>query len=636
MQTIKPMSPDKHTVVCAFIEDLVCFGYPEKDIVKDILYINARSKSEHGFHEKTLPRLGKHLEACLQEGQYFPLEGFRRKPGSVLPSFLYNLHRRIFADDGILVDVGDEAALAIKLIRQLAYILYKMEAIPTESQMDEAIEGFLKTEVVLDKVSYGPEVYGYLDLASHITRDVMQGFSWRDIAPRPGPGATADKVKRQHRYQFKIFYPPIHAVYDYRFYGTDDLTSAPKTMRVLKKHLPLESEGICELLGVPKDSRGPRLICEMPHDYMLFQNGIADEMRAHIEASPITGGQVNFELQSINAELALTSSISGQWVTLDMKEASDNILRDVVADQYQLLPELWTAMDAVSPSLVRFMYKGSERIVRVKKFAPMGSSLCFPVMSLLHYALAVSAIHLDAGIPLEDAYKLVFVYGDDIICRPEHAEILFDVFPKFGMIFNRQKSFTKGFFRESCGCDAFNGVDVTPVKIKKWFDGSPEALASAIEVTEALNAYPRLSKYLKAETERIWGKLPTVHYGCGALGWHSATPSAIGLKGGRKTIRGEILDFQAFWIKARELSTKSVSLDGFVALSRMKMLRSPLNCTSVGLRDAVTVKWRWFPIYENLKPLSKVTVSPKRGNDERREFFARREYVRWLRRMTNP
>jgi hypothetical protein len=110
------------------------------------------------------------------------------------------------------------------------------------------------------------------------------------------------------------------------------------------------------------------------------------------------------------------------------------------------------------------------RILRLHKFAPMGSAVCFPIEALSFWALAVSCLMAKyPGRSMREIAKTVWVYGDDIITyRKDYPEIM-QLMEKVGLLFNRSKCCTHGFFRESCGMDAYKGVQVTPVRItKRW------------------------------------------------------------------------------------------------------------------------------------------------------------------------
>lgn len=104
----------------------------------------------------------------------------------------------------------------------------------------------------------------------------------------------------------------------------------------------------------------------------------------------------------------------------------------------------------------------------------MGSGLCFPTLALVVWAL------LTVGAPDADTREGILVYGDDVIVPSGYAANAMRILELFGLRVNRDKSFTSGLFRESCGVDAFNGHDVTPVKLHTvWSSNrSPEVLAS--------------------------------------------------------------------------------------------------------------------------------------------------------------
>jgi hypothetical protein len=99
----------------------------------------------------------------------------------------------------------------------------------------------------------------------------------------------------------------------------------------------------------------------------------------------------------------------------------------------------------------------------------MGSALCFPVESIVFWALAVATCYEylnSGGYDAGDPRKEIYTFGDDIIVPQEYASVVMDQLERFWLIFNKEKSFVRGPFRESCGCDAFLGTDVTPIKIK--------------------------------------------------------------------------------------------------------------------------------------------------------------------------
>jgi len=68
---------------------------------------------------------------------------------------------------------------------------------------------------------------------------------------------------------------------------------------------------------------------------------------------------------------------------------------------------------------------------------------------------------------------VVSVYGDDIILNSNCVHDLIDLFNYCGFEINRDKSFFKGSFFESCGKHYFNGCDVTPIFQREVIDSVP-------------------------------------------------------------------------------------------------------------------------------------------------------------------
>jgi hypothetical protein len=80
------------------------------------------------------------------------------------------------------------------------------------------------------------------------------------------------------------------------------------------------------------------------------------------------------------------------------------------------------------------------------------------------------------------------VFGDDIIIATRAVGDLYYLLSELGLMVNKGKSFYQGPFREACGMDAMNGVDVTPAKITQLYQPSnPETLVSVIECSNNLH-----------------------------------------------------------------------------------------------------------------------------------------------------
>lgn len=205
-----------------------------------------------------------------------------------------------------------------------------------------------------------------------------------------------------------------------------------------------------ELMFVPKNAKTHRSIIVEPSMNSFAQKAYG----SHIKSRLLTAG-VNLFDQSINRRRARIGSIDGSLMTIDLSSASDTISRELVAD---LLPLDWyLALTRCRTShIVYSKNKGDPIEFNLEKFSSMGNGFTFELESLIFYALTWACCH-EVGINPD-----VSVFGDDIICPPEVFDKLKEVFDFCGFSVNTEKSFRSGPFRESCGADFYNGVNVRP------------------------------------------------------------------------------------------------------------------------------------------------------------------------------
>jgi hypothetical protein len=159
-------------------------------------------------------------------------------------------------------------------------------------------------------------------------------------------------------------------------------------------------------------------------------------------------------------------------------------------------------------------------------FAPMGSGICFPIMSLYHYAL-MRAILRCSRVPSDrDAAKDLYVYGDDLIVPSSCVYTLYQCMPTFGCVFNTEKSFVHSHFRESCGVHAYAGLDITPTFIKHVITNSTKQTDStcllsliAKEHSLRIKGFVSAATYIRTRCTEVWGTLPWTPYNSPVLGW---------------------------------------------------------------------------------------------------------------------
>lgn len=224
----------------------------------------------------------------------------------------------------------------------------------------------------------------------------------------------------------------------------------------------------------------------------------------HLEMHCITRGRVNFSNQSINRDLALSSSRTKEYATIDLKDASDLVSNSLV--------------EALFPERVNRYLQGTRtratklpdgRVIELRKFAPMGSCLCFPIEAFVFFSISVASLMIYHQLSRADACRAVYVYGDDIIVKTQYVYTVISALEAVGLKVNRDKSYIFSNFRESCGMDAFRGVDVTIARFRKiWSTSgwSGDMVASYVALSNILyeKGYVNGANRIRAAISTRW------------------------------------------------------------------------------------------------------------------------------------
>jgi len=496
-------------VVALYRDIALCYGVSSKLQKVEIQKIEFRfSREGISFLTKCFPRFGKAVDTALSKGTALSVVGLTKSPNSVIPKLFGWLLSKVFNSSGFELDQPDP--IALKHFRQLVYLLYKLEMPYEDKETEKVINAFIQTEEDLGQVPEAEFSSDWISQARDFVTRAVCSLDPQRITPKHGPGSVATGECVLEKSNFKRIYSSIEAVYPfmgwYRFNASHIAASYVEDQRDLKE-IPTP---LAKVVLVPKDSRGPRLISCEPLEVQWIQQGLGVAFQQHLEASHWTRGHVNFTCQLTNRRLALEGSRTGRWVTLDMKEASDRVSTELVKRLFNGHPLLLEALLATRSS---HTVLPDGRIIEMKKFAPMGSSLCFPVESLVFYALAVSAIK-QTGKSWREARKCVYVYGDDLIVDREVYPVLLQLFPRVGLMFNDGKCCVARSFRESCGCDAYEGIDITPVKIKTIWShrrtNDPKCLMSYVALYNAMYGlgHFQLAEYVQSLLTERYGEIP--------------------------------------------------------------------------------------------------------------------------------
>lgn len=523
------------TLFVAAYHDVVS-GISSLEQGRDLSTCKLRFEKEGlSFFTKTLPSLGKAVDIALATGSPFYHTAFHRPPGTQLPNLFGVLLRDLFDDAGVPLPAGGDfgprreaMARSLRAIRQLCYLFYKLELPFEDDSVNKVLKNFVETDSSLptDPSSlFGLDTVqnNVLHVAKLLVHRVLCNADPLSGMPKHGPGAVSTGEKSPEKHTFKRYYAALAAVYPYDEWFYYNASHIAEDLQGLQSLQTLEA-GTAKVVLVPKDSRGPRLISCEPLEYQWIQQALLDVLVRTIEKkSRLTRGFVNFTDQGVNQRLALQASVTGIDCTLDMKDASDRVSLALVK---HLFPSNWVRALLAARSTHTLLPNGES--VQMRKFAPMGSAVCFPVEALCFWAISVGSLIIrsltaingsgtsecphaidpallgktvrfildqsDRRIVYFDgrgytvnlvrfyAEHPVYVYGDDLICRTADHRTVVNALEGVHLKVNPEKCCTHGFFRESCGVDAFFGIDVTPVRLRTVLDVN----------RPILNAFPRL------------------------------------------------------------------------------------------------------------------------------------------------
>lgn len=442
-------------------------------IDQDINTVNRRASVEGiGFFTKSLPALGRCLDKALASDDPMTTDhsfGLSKRAPYNLPVFLGSLFHRIFDTSGKVAacpEAGEAAQVqAVKAVRQICFLFYKLE-LPYAPELEvEVLDNFVSTDTLLPVVGADPplplDVLRTLESARMAIWYVLKDFNPLVATPRHGPGAVSTGEKQWEKYNFRRFYSFLDKEWsypDFFYLNYEHLVDELGNLEDMDE----VHEAEAKVALVPKDSRGPRIISMEPLELQWIQQGVMRELYSLMErAHSYTYGHVNFTDQEINRALALEHSHNGSYITMDLKDASDRVSRWLAE---KLLPKhVFKKLDACRSQFTRLP---DGRRVELRKFAPMGSGICFPIEALLFWGIAVGSLKTIRRERDMKSLPDVFVYGDDIILPREGYEVVREAYEALYLRVNQAKCCTGRFFRESCGMDAFKLNDVTPIRVK--------------------------------------------------------------------------------------------------------------------------------------------------------------------------
>jgi hypothetical protein len=405
----------------------------------------------------TAPQLEKLLLASIETGETLDLSRW--------PQWLHRLALASITDGHML-----------RFCRQLLLFAYKADITYDQETILTSYRTWCDTNDATKRVceSYSRQTPRLSRQAQRHAQSALFGADWKGIIPSHGPGAV---YPRSLKGAWTDWYPTIEYLYPYSDY---------MYLYFDRDHIA-EMDGLrwteyltAKLIDVRKDSRGPRLICVHPAEAIWLQQGLGYELvrllqRRRRSRGPWPRGHVHFDDQTVNGQLALESSLSRHYATLDLKEASDRVSDVLVQDLFGVHYKYFGCCRAQKVTIPALDKAGIDYDSVLHSYAPMGNATTFPVESIVFWAICVSTL-CELGLDPNECY----VFGDDIIVPSSAVEATMEQLEAFGLQANRRKTFYRGAFRESCGVDAFGGINVTPVRWRKrlWFESEEDLVAA--------------------------------------------------------------------------------------------------------------------------------------------------------------
>lgn len=328
--------------------------------------------------------------------------------------------------------------------------------------------------------------------------------------PRHGPGQTAEFILGNAKYEHSNWPRRLEREFPLIEWAFPRLDLREEINRV--NLLSLAAETPVRVISVPKTMKTSRIIGCEPVAMQYTQQAIMRTLVPALSNCNIAGPMIGFRDQTPNQRMALSGSSNGSLATLDLSEASDRVSLMHV----RLLLEPW-------PNLRRMVLACRSRkasvpgigVRHLSKYASMGSALTFPLEAMVFLAICLSAVAEARSVPVSRAFckkmrGLVRVYGDDIIVPADCATTVVDWLEAFGLKVNASKSFWTGKFRESCGLDAYDGQDVTPVRFRQFPPTSRQQTEEIVSLISTRNQFYQLGlwRMTKLLDEMVLGKVP--------------------------------------------------------------------------------------------------------------------------------
>lgn len=492
------------------------------------------------FATLDLPSYGKHFDKCLADGLLTPssIPNFGMRSRRVRSHvFLRGLTSRVFDSNGVLL--SQPCILSISFLRQLFYAVKKIKIECTEKVRERTLQRYIDQERSLrppslnwhgDRLDHRDGVRHHIDdfrrqrgrdqqdlfedqLVSARFCDTVHDvadrvfssfgeFNPEEWRPKHGPGAVADRPLGGYKYNFPTWSSRLESVFPSSLFANANYDAWVYSLT--HGTAPLECEVPSHVLTVPKSQKAPRIIAKEPTANMWCQQLVWNYFETKVNDS-FLGKVIHFRDQSFNQEAALRASHTGTHWTVDLSDASDRVSLWLVERLVRSNRTLLDALHACRSQYSTVPTRDGNVLLKLKKYAPQGSATTFPLQSIIYAVIALSSVLYARNLKvttrnLVAVAREVLVFGDDTIIPSDAGEHYVSMLTYLGFFVNYDKTYKNGKFRESCGCEGYDGVDVTPAYfVTPFSESSPTSISSTVECSN--NFYMKLMWHTAAWIE---------------------------------------------------------------------------------------------------------------------------------------
>lgn len=552
-----------------------------------------------GFLTVAFGDLRSALDEGLSTGTFTCPRNFKRVPRGAIPRIFSGMFCKVFdSSTGHLLNDADP--LVVKSLREVLCLFRKLQgSAEADAILDhQAIRGFFQCDDEIrslesDRLTHRMELLGRLVLQD------LHNFDPVELEPKHGPGAVFEGYTPNQKWDGALSSTDRLINYGFDAFALSmGLGSIGSKEDELFFKTPARS--IARLCTVPKDFHSRRTITIEPAEQQFIQQGLNKVLRDSIEKCPILTQCLALSDQTKNQYLAIVGSQTDEWATIDLSKASDRLSNELVQITFESKSLFLEALlDSRSAYVTSPLMEGALR-----KFAGMGNATTFPVQSVVFALLAISACLGNKRVTyrsVKRAASYVRVYGDDIIVKREHAQAVVSELELAGLVVNKSKSFLSGNFKESCGVDAFRGVDVTPLYVRylsdKHLQRQAQELAHLVQLSNHmwLRGLYKAATCIKEDVEARYGTLPIGPSDAGYLCWHTRHDAYVPQRWDTKLHR---------WLVKAPVVRSPIVRDpiknGYAALLKFYLTsfigRRAGHLDRSAVRHRLSVQRRWVPV----------------------------------------